>query len=677
MTRITAIILLLTALLLSACASGTGSPEPAALTSTIPAAPVIGQPVKSPASGAVYRLMENGHLRHIRDWATFLALGYEPGDILELPSDQLADYPLDPELTRWVTGETDSTRYFLRRGQRYPVPDAATLALTGGTPDDVTTIPDALLEVLPLADEPLAVPASYTPQPPPVTAWTPDETRLIADLKLDPALVALAADPGGTVVWVAQRGAGLLRYDRAAESVEQFTTFNSSLPDNTITDLAFAPDGTLWLTTTAGLVRYRGGTFELVESGVPSSALVITPGGTIWLAGRYGVGRAGGPVYDVFDHPLLLDDFSTVELDEAQHPRFEGRARVITFDGSDWTAIDRESGSSTPFDPETPPELAPQLFPDPRTGYAAWLQAWPRPERDNGRCLHYLQYPAGDDYEIWEQIARLEQVGARWVLVNYTTSAQLLQMAPLFAQAGIMVVWRPYVRPYETYDHWAEDVTFLRALGLPPYIQVYNEPSLAAEWGDQPVDQAVYLDHLVPAVLAVLDAGGYPGLQTIDPDWTRAAVQALYDANIDFSRLFFVPHMYGANHPPDYDQDITGVLGFRDHAAIFEEIAGFVPPMIGGEGGWRPGERQDDRYPAVSDELHRDYHVAVFEWFRTGTLSNGEPLPDYLFAFCPWLISDPYDVAAWWDHPSGDRTLTIRAVAALPEFTRRFSWEVP
>jgi hypothetical protein len=675
MTRISAAILLVTGLLLAACASDTTPPEPAAPTATIPAVPVPGQPVKSPASGAVYRLMENGHLRHIRDWATFLALGYEPGDILELPDDQLADYPLDPALTRWVTGETDSTRYFLRRGQRYPVPDALTFALTGGHPDDVTTIPDTLLAAFPLADEPLAVPASFDPLLPVIKTWTPDETRLITDLKLDPALVTLAADPGGTVVWAAQRGAGLLRFDRAAESVEQFTTFNSSLPDNTVTDLAFAPDGTLWFTTTAGLVRYGADAFKLVESGVPSSALAITSDGTIWLAGRYGVGRAGGPVYDAFDHPLLLDDFSAVQLDEAQNPLFEGQVRVIHFDGSAWTAIDRESGSVTSFDPDTPPDPALPVFPNPHTDYAAWLQAWPRPERDNGRCLHYLQYPAGDDYEILEQIARLEQVGARWALVNYTVPAQLPQMAPLFAGAGIRVVWRPYVRPYETYDHWADDVRFLRALDLPPYIQVYNEPSLAAEWGDQPVDQAVYLDHLVPAVQAVLDAGGYPGLQTIDPAWTRAAVQRLADAGIDFSRLFFIPHMYGANHPPEYDQDITGMLCFRDHAAIFEEIAGFVPPMIGGEGGWRPGERQDNRYPAVSDELHRDYHVAVFEWFRTGTLSNGEPLPDYLFAFCPWLISDPYDVAAWWDHPSGDRTLTIQAVEALPEFTRRFSWE--
>lgn len=72
--------------------------------------------------------------------------------------------------------------------------------------------------------------------------------------------------------------------------------------------------------------------------------------------------------------------------------------------------------------------------------------------------------------------------------------------------------------------------------------------------------------------------------------------------------------------------------------------------------------------------LHRDYHVAVFEWFRTGQLSNGEPLPDYLFAFSPWLIADPNDPAAWFDSASGNRTLTIEAVEARPPFQREFSW---
>lgn len=100
-----------------------------------------------------------------------------------------------------------------------------------------------------------------------------------------------------------------------------------------------------------------------------------------------------------------------------------------------------------------------------------------------------------------------------------------------------------------------------------------------------------------------------------------------------------------------------------------------MPVMIAGEGGWRPGEAQDNCYPAISDELHCDYHLAVFDWFRTGTLSDGKALPDYFFAFCPWLISDPADPGTWFDSEAGDRTLTIEVVATYPSFERKFSWE--
>ena len=95
--------------------------------------------------------------------------------------------------------------------------------------------------------------------------------------------------------------------------------------------------------------------------------------------------------------------------------------------------------------------------------------------------------------------------------------------------------------------------------------------------------------------------------------------------------------------------------------------------MIAGEGGWRPGEAQDARFPKIDGALHRDYSMAVFNWFSSGRLSDGEPLPDYLFAYCPWLLSDPTDPAAWFDSRSGDLTLTTQAAAGSPEYRRRFS----
>jgi hypothetical protein len=50
---------------------------------------------------------------------------------------------------------------------------------------------------------------------------------------------------------------------------------------------------------------------------------------------------------------------------------------------------------------------------------------------------------------------------------------------------------------------------------------------------------------------------------------------------------------------------------------------------------------------------------------------GGERFPDYLLAYCAWLLSDPKDPAAWFDSASGDRTLTIQAVEAVSPFVCR------
>lgn len=326
--------------------------------------------------------------------------------------------------------------------------------------------------------------------------------------------------------------------------------------------------------------------------------------------------------------------------------------------------------------PDDMPYPVPAM-PDPNSQYIAWLQAFPRPENDNGRCIHYLQAPTGSEFDARMHLARMQQLGVTWALINYTSPGQLRYLAPLYKSAGITVIWRPFVRPYQEYLSWGEDVTYLRALGVPPYIQILNEPGLGQEWDGRDINQAQFLETLIAAVPQVYEAGGFVGLQLIDLEWTRATLQRLKEEDLEytFDRLFFVPHPYGGNHPPEYTEDHHGVLGFREFAQIFEEEIGFIPPMIAGEGGWRLGDASDDRFPQVTEELHRDYHLAVFEWFRTKTLSNGEPLPDYLFAFCPWLLADRHDPAAWFDSSSGDRAMTIAAVSELPPFTRRFSWD--
>ena len=78
----------------------------------------------------------------------------------------------------------------------------------------------------------------------------------------------------------------------------------------------------------------------------------------------------------------------------------------------------------------------------------------------------------------------------------------------------------------------------------------------------------------------------------------------------------------------------------------------------------------------MDDALEAKYYVEMFNWFRPpGTLSNGEPLPDYLFAFCPWLLASNTTAGAWYDSFEGERTTVIQAVTKMGTFTRKFSWD--
>jgi hypothetical protein len=500
---------------------------------------------------------------------------------------------------------------------------------------------------------------------------------------------ALTFDAERAVLWVGTRSAGLLSYDIAQGRWRHEGRFDTVAQHNTINALAQAPDGTLWIATAPGIAAYTHDSwvsYSLVDASSHQAALslAVAEDNVLWVVGESYMAwmQPGGPwqVYAIADNPVLAERLRFVVLDNAGHPWFIGRRGKIRFDGQAWTVYDadvRRSAQFTPFRPPAATISPPDDFPSPTEDYADWLRTWPRPEADNGRGMHFLQTHQFDAVEAQRQVNRLKRLGVRWTLVQYANHEQLVRTAPIFQEAGILVVWRPFVRPYETYASWAQDVEFLRARGLAPYVQLYNEPSLAQEWDGHPVDREAYFRQLLPAIHQVYAAGGYVGLQFVNPDWLGSSLQTMKAEGLSntFDRLFFVAHLYGLNHPPDYDEDINGVLGFREFAQVFEEEIGYVPAMIAGEGGWRPGEAQDNRYPAISLVLHRDYHLAVFDWFRTGELSDGSPLPDYFFAFCPWLISDPDDPAAWYDSASGDLSSTIEAVQALPPFERRFAWD--
>lgn len=304
------------------------------------------------------------------------------------------------------------------------------------------------------------------------------------------------------------------------------------------------------------------------------------------------------------------------------------------------------------------------------------LRDWPRPANDNGRCIHFLPtgYYSARDFDI--QLPRLVDLQMRWALALYADENQLRLAASRFKAAGIMPIWRKTLRAYQRHYAWERDIQILNQVGLPPYFQLYNEPDVEHEWDGRAVNRDQWVANFVATAKDVYNAGGFVGLQVLDEDWLRAVIQEIKARQGEriFGRMFFIPHPYGLNHPPNYVEDDNGVLGYRTAAEVFQKEISFVPPFIAGEGGWKYKATDDDRFPMVDDKLHAAYHVELFNWFRLGKVSDGQPLPDYLFAFCPWILAGQMEGAAWYDSFEGERTLTIREVKRIPPFIRKFSW---
>jgi hypothetical protein len=312
----------------------------------------------------------------------------------------------------------------------------------------------------------------------------------------------------------------------------------------------------------------------------------------------------------------------------------------------------------------------------------ARLRSFPRPANDNGRGLHF-SIDLRDASIAWT-VDNLRSIDARWTLIYAQDELQAGRAARACWNAGIMPVVRVGRRINEPCDS-VPYVRELQAIGAPPYVQIFNEPSDDREWRTpRPADPLrVFALNWARQAAAVVDAGGYPGLQVLEKEELDAAfdaVAAINRADI-WERAFFCTHNYGANHPPAYPYDIGltvfddfyGVLSFLAFARWMQERIGFVLPIIGGEGGWQFGQDQDKRYPKAEQPYHAQYHKEMFDWFRVGLLSNGETLPDYLFSVTPWIAAG-WGADDWWGGVLGTKTETIAAVQSIPPFVRRFSW---
>lgn len=283
-------------------------------------------------------------------------------------------------------------------------------------------------------------------------------------------------------------------------------------------------------------------------------------------------------------------------------------------------------------------------------------------------------------------VPALEQLHVTWCLVPHRSEEDLGRAAYAVATRGMMPISRWLCTVDENVLDFARYARLLRGMNLPAYVQIFNEPSNPHEWRDGVPKPRAFTARWCEHAARVAAEDGFPGLQVLHVQELEAVLRELKTLNAQsvIDRMWFCPHPYGGNHPPDYpydernqrdhpgatlNDDPDTVLQFLEFAPVFERELGFVPPFIAGECGWQFGNATDPRYPKVDDAHHAAYHAALFEMMRTNKLPNGAPLPDFVTAFCPWILYGA-EADAWFSSTTGVRQQTLNAVAAIPQFVR-------
>lgn len=263
------------------------------------------------------------------------------------------------------------------------------------------------------------------------------------------------------------------------------------------------------------------------------------------------------------------------------------------------------------------------------------LEDWPRPRpRDNGVGIHFFN---AKPTTVEDYMPVMKELGMTWVVLCEESDGNIAKAVPKFLENGIM----PIVRVDRKINRGQDWYALTKKCGS-PYMQIYNEPSGDREWaGTRPGDWwEKCRDKWIGAAHAVRAAGSHPGLQVESPRGTAKEPSGLEDM-LNYMKttgndslwpdLWLALHLYPEiGCPPTATCHDSDVLGFLQYATICREIMGFVPPMIVTEWAWTPSQ--------APPEVRAQWVAEVYGWFRDGRLPNGEPLPDYLFAFCYWIL---------------------------------------
>ncbi len=325
------------------------------------------------------------------------------------------------------------------------------------------------------------------------------------------------------------------------------------------------------------------------------------------------------------------------------------------------------------------------------------LKTFPRPSGDNGRGMHFTLDMKQDT--VASDIQKAKDMGVKWAVLFAGDQEQAVRAATQVWNAGMMPIVRFNIKTNQTganFQSWLRITSQqLKTKNIPAYIQIYNEPVSPVEWtsGSYPTGRdaeatarRIFAQNWVNMARIVYDNGGYPGLQILDAQQLDAVLAQLPAGDPIWQKTWFSMHNYATDgdltNDPSYipsSVDEPAFLKFLNWAQIFQDRLGYVPPIIGTEGGWEPKAPQGQSKPSPEEFAKTaEYFKQAYDVFRTGVLPDGEPLPDYLFTFSPYLLGGytDYKGFAWYGGIYGDMTDSINAVKSIPNFERKFSWDV-
>src|SRR5579864_7457694 len=336
--------------------------------------------------------------------------------------------------------------------------------------------------------------------------------------------------------------------------------------------------------------------------------------------------------------------------------------------------------TSTPITPTRPlaPVQKPQApAPLPTNPHAPLpLGAYPPPNGDNGRGMHWIPTTDQSPAAIDRFVAEAQKMGVKWVtfLNNGADIGKNDYLVQKLVGAGIEPIMRLWTSTLSPIQGDVEGmVHHYLNLGV-HYFQPFNEPNLNAENPDGEASVDRYLDNWIPAAQAILRGGGLPGFGSMAPGGDIDDIQFLTQA-LDglkqrgqlglLDKGWLSMHNYTHNHPIDPVAGSDGFFKFNTYHQVLSNALGRDLPIIGTEGGTFVGEQEDASMPAADANTVAQWATQAYTYMR-------DQRAPWNFAYSFWTIandagggSDPRFNAEALFHGDGSQSQVVSALQTL------------